>query len=165
MASSVSVSVPTWLTFTSTALASPFWIPCWITAGLVTNRSSPTSCTRPPRRRVGLAQPVLDRHDGIAIDDRLVAGDQFVAVEGDALTAEAIPAVVLGELAGRDVQRQRDVVAGTVAGALDGLHEEVEGGGVAAERRREAALVAQPRAELLFLQGLLEGVEDLDGDP
>src|SRR5439155_43172 len=80
-----------------------------------------------------------------------------------AFTAGAIRAVVLGELAGRDVQRQRDVVAGRVAGALDGLHEEVEGGGVAAERRREAALVAQPRAELLFLQGLLERVEDLDG--
>src|SRR2546425_9458306 len=32
--------------------------------------------------------------------------------------------VVLGELTGRDVQRQRDVVAGTVAGALDGRSEE-----------------------------------------
>src|SRR6266446_8632804 len=57
MASSVSVSVPTWLTFTSTALARPLAIPCWMTAGLVTKRSSPTSCTRPPRRRVRIAHP------------------------------------------------------------------------------------------------------------
>src|SRR5207247_58524 len=77
-----------------------------------------------------------------------------------ASASHAVAAVVLRELAGGDVEGERDVVAGTIAGALDGLHEEVQRGGVAAERRREAALVPQPGPELLFLQRLLERVED-----
>src|SRR5262245_37935447 len=56
-ASSVSVRVPIWFTFRSTALARPRRIPSWRIAGLVTKRSSPTSCTRAPRRCVKARQP------------------------------------------------------------------------------------------------------------
>ena len=57
MACMVSVSVPTWLTLMSTALAIDFWMPCWMMAGFVTKRSSPTSCTLAPSRLVMSAQP------------------------------------------------------------------------------------------------------------
>jgi hypothetical protein len=42
-ASSVSVSVPIWLTFTRIELADPSRCPSPAASGLVTNRSSPTS--------------------------------------------------------------------------------------------------------------------------
>src|SRR6478752_3203208 len=47
-ASSVSDSVPIWLTLTRIALPAPRSMPCASRSTLVTNRSSPTSCTRPP---------------------------------------------------------------------------------------------------------------------
>ncbi len=56
-ASSVSVSVPIWLTFTSSALAAPRSMPSSSRSGLVTNRSSPTICTRSPIAVVSSTQP------------------------------------------------------------------------------------------------------------
>ena len=55
--SSVSVSVPIWLTLTSTLLAALFAMPSLMRSVLVTNRSSPTSCTRPPSSCVSAIQP------------------------------------------------------------------------------------------------------------
>ena len=56
-ASSVPVSVPTWLTFTRMLFATSFSMPRWSRADWVTKRSSPTSCTLPPRREVSVAHP------------------------------------------------------------------------------------------------------------
>ena len=55
--SSVSVSVPIWLTLTRMALATPSVDAALEARVLVTNRSSPTSCTRPPSALVSDAQP------------------------------------------------------------------------------------------------------------
>ena len=57
IASSVSVSVPIWLTFMSIALAIPSAIPFRSRSVLVTNRSSPTSCTLEPSVSVSAFQP------------------------------------------------------------------------------------------------------------
>ena len=51
-ASPASVIVPIWLTFSRRALAAPSEIPLERRFELVTNRSSPTICTRPPTLRV-----------------------------------------------------------------------------------------------------------------
>src|SRR5438309_10624754 len=58
MASSDSFSEPIWLIFTRILLASPLLIPSFIRFVLVTNRSSPTSCTLPPSSRVSFCQPL-----------------------------------------------------------------------------------------------------------
>jgi hypothetical protein len=49
---------------------------------------------------------------------------------------------VLVELAGRAVQAQRDLLAGGVAGLVDGLQDQLDGRFVAGHVGREAALVA-----------------------
>src|SRR6185369_12135972 len=56
-ASNVSDRVPIWLTFTSSALAAPLVIPSSRRSGLVTNRSSPTICTRSPSWAVNAIHP------------------------------------------------------------------------------------------------------------
>ena len=55
--SSVSVSVPIWLSLTRMALATPSRMPRSRISALVTKMSSPTSCTRPPSALVEAAQP------------------------------------------------------------------------------------------------------------
>ena len=57
LASSVSVSVPIWLTLIRIALPVPPSMPRRSRSTLVTNRSSPTSCTRSPSRSVMAFQP------------------------------------------------------------------------------------------------------------
>src|SRR6058998_1370432 len=142
MACIVSVSVPTWFTFTSTALAIPFLIPCWIMAGFVTKRSSPTSCRREPSRRVKAPQPAQSSSPRPSSLETITPGG-------------------FCELAGGHVERDEDLVTGAVAGAVDGEEEEVERFGVGAEVGREAALVADPRGEPLLLQDVLQRVEAL----
>src|SRR5262249_60020619 len=51
------------------------------------------------------------------------------------------------ELAGRDVQREEDVLAGPVTGLLDGAEDDGDRLLVAAQVRREAALVADRSEE------------------
>ena len=71
IASRVSVSVPIWLTLIRIELATPSSMPLARIAGLVTNRSSPTSWTfvaqrlgqQPPAVPVALGHAVLDRDD------------------------------------------------------------------------------------------------------
>ena len=57
MASSVSVTVPIWFSFTSSALPTPSSMPLRRISGLVTNTSSPTSWTLVPSALVSSAQP------------------------------------------------------------------------------------------------------------
>ena len=56
-ASRVSVSVPIWLTFTRMALATPASMPRSRRSTLVTNKSSPTSCTRSLNASVSMRHP------------------------------------------------------------------------------------------------------------
>ena len=57
MASSVSLTVPIWFSFTSSALATPSLMPRARISGLVTKTSSPTSCTFLPSASVSSFQP------------------------------------------------------------------------------------------------------------
>ena len=57
IASSVSVNVPIWFTFTRIEFAVPDAMPRRSRSELVTNRSSPTSCTFAPSRSVSSFQP------------------------------------------------------------------------------------------------------------
>ena len=57
IAARVSVRVPIWLTLTRIEFAAPVSMPCCRTAVWVTNKSSPTSCTRSPNRAVSARQP------------------------------------------------------------------------------------------------------------
>ncbi len=57
MASIVSVSVPIWLTLIRMLLAMPWSMPRCNRSVLVTNKSSPTSCTLPPSLSVSIFQP------------------------------------------------------------------------------------------------------------
>jgi hypothetical protein len=70
-AASVSDRVPIWLTFTSSELAQPFSIPSARRAGLVTNRSSPTSCTRSPSASVSIFQPSQSSSEQPSSIDRI----------------------------------------------------------------------------------------------
>src|SRR5262249_16066201 len=55
--SSVSVSVPIWLTLGRIAFATPSSRPRWSRSTFVTKRSSPTSCSRDPSSRVSSSHP------------------------------------------------------------------------------------------------------------
>ena len=57
MASRVSVTVPIWFSLMRAELAALRSMPSRMMAGLVTNRSSPTSWMRWPRRAVSLSHP------------------------------------------------------------------------------------------------------------
>ena len=71
--------------------------------------------------------------------------DQPVGVPGLAALGGQVVLAVLEELAGGRVQGQDDVLAGLVAGLLDGLQQQVQGLAVAAQVGGEAALVADAR--------------------
>ena len=85
------------------------------------------------RERVGvvLAERVLDRDDRVGVDPAQQQLDQAVAVELAGVEAERVAAAA-AELGGGDVERDRDLLAGHVAGALDRL-----------DQRRERLLVAR----------------------
>ena len=69
--------------------------------------------------------------------------------------------LLLAELAGRHVERQREVGAELEAGLLDRLGDQVERRAVARQLGGEAALVADAGGEALLLQHRLERVVDL----
>ena len=73
---------------------------------------------------------------------------------------EVVGAVV-EDLADRGVERDRDVVAGRVAGGLDALDQRLQRRLVGLEVGREAALVADRGVQPALLQRRLERVEDL----
>src|SRR6056297_571498 len=123
MASRVSVRVPIWLTLIRIELATLLSMPSWRILVLVTNRSSPTSCTRSPRRSVSSFQPsvvfrhaVLDRDDWKALHQPGIEFHQF----GGRLfrlgfVLQKIFAIPV-EFGGRYIQGQKDIFAGLIAG-------------------------------------------------
>ena len=113
-----------------------------------------------PARPVLLVEPVLDRHDRIAVHEVRPQLDHLIGRQHAALTLEVVGAVAV-ELAHRGVERDRHVLAGVVAGRTDGLDEQVERGGVGREVRSEAPLVPEAGREPATLQHGLEVVVDL----
>ena len=168
MQSSVSVSVPIWLSLMRIAFATPPSMPRFRRSTFVTKTSSPTSCTLSPRRLVSAfqpsqsssAQPSSIEMSGYFCGERLVDGDELVA--RDALLVEGVLAgLLVEELAGGAVERDEDVLARLVAGLLDGADDVLDGLLVRRELRREAALVADRDRVALVLEELLQRVEDL----
>src|SRR5438552_867401 len=87
------------------------------------------------------------------------------ALTATARSATKVASVRRRELDGRHVEGEEDALAGPVAGALDCHEEQIEGRGVRGKRGGEAALVADPGREPLFLQQVLERVEHFDAHP
>ena len=148
-ASSVSDSVPIWLTLIRIELARPSLDAAASRAGLVTNRSSPTSWILSPSRSVSSfqpsksssAQPSSIETIGNAVDEAGQVVDHARLIEGLAFAGQHV-AAVLEELGGGRVQPQPEVLAGLVAGRLARLDDEAQGLVGRGQVRGEAALVA-----------------------
>src|SRR5207249_398401 len=93
-----------------------------------------------------LGAAVLKGDDGVALAPLDPEVHELRAGEGSAFDGEDVAAVLV-ELGGRGVEGEEDVFAGRIAGFLDGFGNDREGSLVAAERGREAALVADRRGE------------------
>src|SRR5690606_1880077 len=115
---------------------------------------------RLPAVPVLLVEAVLDRHDRVAVDEVGPQVDHAGGGDGAPLAGKHVAAVAV-ELRGGRVHRQGDVLAGGEPGALDGRHDQVEGGAVGVEVGGEPALVAEAGGQPLLGQDLLELVVDL----
>ena len=113
---------------------------------------------RDPAVPVVLGQRVLDGHDRVVADQRGVERRHLGG--GVVLALEAVHAVVV-EFGRRDVERERDVLAGGEAGLPDRLDDDVQRRAAGVQRRGEAALVAQAGRVALLLQHGLQRVVDL----
>ena len=113
---------------------------------------------RLPAVPVVLVERVLDGDDRVRRHEVGVVGGHLLG--GLLLALEGVLLLVV-ELAGRDVERERDVLAELEAGRLDGLGDQVERGAVARQVGGEAALVADAGGQALLLQHRLERVVDL----
>ena len=116
-----------------------------------------------PAVPIAFGAAVFDGDDRELLAPALVHGDHvgggtpgLVALGEDVLLGFGVE-----ELAGGDIEGDEDILAGLVAGGLDGLDEDFEGGGVAGEGGGESAFVADGGGQALALEDLLEGVEDL----
>jgi len=117
-----------------------------------------------PAVPVLLVQRILDGDQRVGIHQFGVVADHLL---GGLLRTLELVGPVLVELGSGDVESQGDLLAGFVAGLLDGLDDQVEGLTVGVEVRGEPALVAQAGGQATVVQHLLEGVVDagthLDG--
>ena len=115
----------------------------------------------PPALPVVLGHAVLDRQDGVLVDQFLVEVDHLGrALLGVGFGLEIIGAVLV-ELVRRGVDAEADLLAGLVARPLDGGEDEGEGLSVGLEVGGEPALVADGGLVALLLQNGLEVMEDL----
>ena len=89
----VSVRVPIWFTFTNTAFATPSLIPFSRNFGLVTNRSSPTSCVVFPRALVNFFQPSQSDSAQPSSTDHIgyfdLSCDMYSTMPSESLTEES----------------------------------------------------------------------------
>src|SRR5262249_10845503 len=108
------------------------------------------------------AEPVLDRHDGIATAPALVERDQVARGATRSAGLREYVADAVGQLAGGAIEREGDVAAGFEAARANRLLEEVERLLVALELGGEAPLVPDGGGEPLAMQQLSERVIDLD---
>ena len=125
--------------------------------GLVTKMSSPTSWTLAPRRLVSSAQPAQSSsarpssretigYLSIQLSQRSISSPESrvrpsVSSRYWPVTPPTpVPSTRIELVAGSSAMR--DLLAGLVAGLLDGPQDDLDGGLVRRQRRREAALVA-----------------------
>ena len=168
MASSVSVSVPIWLTLTRIELADaavdaalqPLGVRDEEVVADELDRVADPVGQRLPAVPVLLVHAVLDREDRVAAGEVGPVAGHLVGRERAALVLEDV-AAALEDLARGRVERDDEVLAGRVARGLDARDERLERRLVGLEVRREAALVADAAAEAAVVQVLLEVVEDL----
>jgi hypothetical protein len=94
-----------------------------------------------PAVPIVLGQSVLDDADGVLAGPFGVHPDHLIGLDLAVLGPQVVQAVLV-DAAHRAVDRQHDVLAGPVAGLLDGLEDRLDRVGVLLEGRGEAALVA-----------------------
>ena len=166
----VSVSVPIWFTLTSTLLAALFAMPLLDALGVGDEQVVADQLhalaerlrQRHPAVPVVLGHAVLDRHDRELLAQLSVELDHPLAVQLLAFAFQLVGlARLVPQLARRDVQRQRDVLARLVAGLLDRLDDHAQRRLGAGQVGREAALVADAGRRLAIVEQLLERVEHL----
>src|SRR5204863_328645 len=92
---------------------------------------------------VVLGQRVLDRDDWVAIDPADQHLGHRIAVERAPVKRQPVTAI-FAKLGGSDVERDRNLLAGGEAGALDRPQQRVERRLVRLESRPKAALVGHP---------------------
>ena len=121
-------------------------------------------CHLLPTFPVLLVKTVLDRGDRIFLDkacpmgDKLIGGEILAAL-GLMIEALAFFALPLGS---SGIHSKHEVLAGLVAGGLDGLKDQLDGVLISAEAvGGKAALIADSGNVLHFFDELLEGLEDL----
>src|SRR6266576_5389488 len=131
--------------------------------------------SRPEARRqldpagpVLLAETVLERDDRVLRDPGVPQVDELAGVEGPSLALQAVltgDAVAAGPLnedgAGRRIQRDRHVLARSVARLLDRPEDHLYGGLVRRQARREAAFVALAGGMALVMEDRSERGKDL----
>ena len=113
-----------------------------------------------PAVPVAFVHAVLDRDDRVLVDPAREHGRPFLRRQLQAFALEVVLAVLV-ELAGRAVEADRDLLAGGVAGLLDGFEQQLDRRLVARHAGGEAALVADGRGDAAFAQDLLERMEHL----
>ena len=113
-----------------------------------------------PAIPVVFAQTVLNGINGIMGNQIFVVFDHVAGRQRPALPAQHILAVLM-EFACGGVQRQHHLVAGCVAGRLNGFHDKGERLIGAANVGRKTALVANGGAEARIRQLFLKGMEHL----
>ena len=107
-------------------------------------------------------QAVLDGVNGILLDQLLPVLDQLLAGKDLAALGQFILTLLTAlPLAGSGIHGQDEVLAGHVAGLLDGLEDILDRLLIAGQVRSEATLIANGGSQTLALQQSLQGVEDL----
>ena len=162
------MSVPIWFTLMRMLLAMPSSMPRCSRSVLVTNRSSPTSCTLSPSRSVSSFQPSQSSSlqpssiEQIGYFSTQPASRSTMPAESSCLAVDRVLAGLgVVELGGRDVQGDPHLLARLVAGLLGRFEDQVDRLGVVGQIGGETAFVADGGVELLVVQHLLEVVEDL----
>jgi len=115
---------------------------------------------RCPTGPVVLGQAVLQADDRIAPDPVGPEGDQVVTRQGALLAGEDVAPLAVDLGRGR-VEGDRDLLARSVAGPLDGLQYHGDGVFVRRQAGGIAALVAHGRGEAALVEELAERVEGL----
>ena len=171
MASSVSLSVPIWLTLIRIELPAPRSINGLAQAVGVGDQQVVADQLhavadgfreRAPAVPVILAQPVFDRHDGEALDPLGPQLNQFGSGQRAAFLREHVATGIIHQLGGGGVDRQKDVTPGFVAGPVDSFEDDLEGSGIGSQAGRESPLVAHAGSKPSFRQHVVELVIDLD---
>ena len=164
MAASVSVSVPIWLSLMRIALAAFSLMPRSRNFTLVTNRSSPTSCTRSPSFFCSCFQPsqsssarpssieMIGYFSTQLFQNATMLGRRLATCPCPTSRRRSRPCPSATSPRRPASSGDRHVLARLVAGLLDRLEDDLDRLVVRLQRRREAALVADGGRQPLLVQ-------------